>query len=212
MNIHLKHILLITLFWLPSGVYAQIIGDEALQKLQRGQSTTVEGEFIAYLADTVSPDYAITQLEALGFDLGYIDIQPFTIAIVNRPESEVIDKLTSQPEILEFVYQPDLVDSAYFRELVDAQGLSKEETDAAFKRVLESQRIERLFIRFQYSMNESAVKAFMANYRSVAYEIISDFPRTVNILVEPGSENEQMLKVEQLPFVQYTALIGIIED
>lgn len=52
----------------------------------------------------------------------------------------------------------------------------------------------------------------MANYRSVAYEIISDFPRTVNILVEPGTENEQMLKVEQLPFVQYTALIGIIEE
>jgi hypothetical protein len=212
LNIHLKHILLITLFWLPSGVYAQIIGDEALQKLQRGQSTTVEGEFIAYLADTVSPDYAITQLEALGFELGYIDIQPFTIAIVNQPESEVIDELTSQPEILEFAYQLDLVDSAYFRELVDAQGLSKEETDAAFKRVLESQRIERLFIRFQYPMNEGAVKAFMANYRSVAYEIISDFPRTVNILVEPGTENEQMLKVEQLPFVQYTALIGIIEE
>lgn len=193
-------------------LFSQIIGDDALRKLESGQTTTLEGEFIAYLADTVSPDYAISQLEALGFELGYIDIQPFTIAIVNQPDTTVLNELTAQPEVLEFVYQPDLVDSAYFRELVGSQELSPEEARATLERIIQSQRAERLFIRFNYSMDERAVKSFMGNFRSVAYEIISDFPRTINILVEPGTEKDQMLVVEELPFVQYTALIGVIGE
>ncbi|MBO6793511.1 MAG: hypothetical protein JJ895_06350 [Balneolaceae bacterium] len=193
-------------------LFSQIIGDDALHKVQSGQTSTLEGEFIAYLADTVSPDYATAQLEALGFELGYIDIQPFTIAIVNQPDSEVLNELTTQPEVLDFEYHPDLVDSAYFRDLVGSQDLSPEEARAALERIIQSQRSERLFIRFNYSMDERAVKTFMGNFRSVAYEIISDFPRTINILVEPGTEKDQMLVVEELPFVKYTALIGIIGE
>ncbi len=193
-------------------LFAQIIGDDALRKVQSGQASTLEGEFIAYLADTVSPDYATSQLEALGFELGNIDIQPFTIAIVNQPDSGVLKELASQPEVLDFENQPDLVDSAYFRDLLGSQDLSPEEARAALERIIQSQRVQRLFIRFNYSMDERAVKKFMGTYRSVAYEIISDFPRTINILVEPGTEKDQMLVVEELPFVKYTALIGIIGE
>ncbi len=190
---------------------AQIIGDDALRKIEEGQVTTLDGEFIAYLADTVSPDFVISQLENLGYELGFVDIQPFTIAIINQPEQEIIDDLTSRPEVLGVSLKPDPVDSSYFRELLATQDLNPNEYESSLERIIDSQTIERLYLQFQYSMTEDSVIRFMTGFRSVAYEIISDFPRTVNILVEPGTEREVMLVVEQLPYVEYTALIGVIE-
>ncbi len=212
MNIRSLVTFIIFLLLLPLTINAQIIGDEALRKLEEGRVSTVEGEFIVYLADTVSPDFAINQLESLGYELGFTDIQPFTIAIINKPDQVIVDELTSQQQILDFNYQPDPVDSAYFRELLATQNLSADEYQSSLDRIIASQTIERLYLQFQYFMNEEAVIKFMTNFRSVAYEIISDFPRSINILVEPGTEQEVMLEVEKLPFVDYTALIGIIGE
>lgn len=193
-------------------LHAQIIGDNALRKLEQGQTTTLEGEFIAYLADTVSPEFVTNQLEKLGYELGYVDIQPFTVAIVNQPAESILGDLTSQPEILTYQYEPEPVDTSYFQDLLITQDLTEESYEVALERIIKSQSRERLFIRFKYAMNERAVINFMTGFRSVAYEIISDFPRTVNILVEPGTEKDVMLEIEQLPFVEYTALIGVIVD
>lgn len=205
-------LLLIVISILSLDVQSQLIGDEALRKLEQGRTTTLEGEFIAYLADTVSPIFVTHQLERLGYELGFTDIQPFTIAIINQPNDEVIAELTSQSEILDFNYHPDPVDSAYFRDLLASQGYLPGDYEAALERIIASQSIERLYLRFLYSMNEDLVIRFMTGFRSVAYEIISDFPRTINILVEPGTEKDVMLEIEQLPFVEYTALIGVIVD
>lgn len=191
---------------------AQIIGDDALRKIEEGLVSTLEGEFIAYLSDTVSPKYVRSQLEDLGYNLGIFDIQPFTIAVVNQPSEEVIQDLASEPVILELQYEPEPVDTSYFQDLLITQDLTEESYDLALERIIKSQSRERLFIRFQYAMNKRAVIEFMTNHRSVAYEIISDFPRTVNIIVEPGTENDMMLEVEKLPFVEYTALIGVIGE
>jgi len=203
-------IIIISIF--AASVSAQIIGDEALQKIQSGQVSTLEGEFVAYLADTVSPDFVIDKFTDLGYELGFINIQPFTIVVANQPYKESLFQLTSQSEIIEFIYEPERVDTAFFRELLINQDFNEDTYETALERIIKSQSSERLFIRFDFSMNERAVIKFMTNYRSVAYEIISDFPRTVNILVEPGTERDVMLEIEKLPFVEYTALIGVIGE
>jgi hypothetical protein len=197
---------------ISTSIHAQIIGDDALRKIEDGNVTTLEGEFIVYLSDTVSPDFVTQQLESLGYQLGFTDIQPFTIAIINQPDEETVNEISTKPEVLEVSLKPDPVDSTYFKDLLASQGLTESEYEAALSRIIASQTIERLYLQFQYSMNERAVINFMTNYRSVAYEIISDFPRTVNILVEPGTERDVMLNVEKLPFVEYTALIGVIGE
>jgi len=191
--------------------FAQTIGDDALRKVQEGRVSTLEGEFIVYLADTVSPDFVISRLESLGYELGFMDIQPFTIAIVNQPEEAIITELTSRSQILDFNFRPEPVDTSFFEDLLSSQDLEPDNYDASLARIIANQTSERLFIRFQYSMNEQAVIRFMTEFRAVAYEIISDFPRTTNILVEPGTEKDVMLEIEKLPFVEYTALIGVIE-
>lgn len=191
---------------------AQIIGDDAIRKIEEGRVTTLEGEFIAYLSDTIAPDYVTQQLESLGYELGLIDIQPFTIAIANRPSKDALQVLTSKPEILEFQYEPEPVDTSYFRELLISQDLNEESYELALERIIKSQSRERLFIRFQYNLNERSVVKFMTQHRSIAYEIISDFPRTVSIMVEPGTEKDVMFEVEKLPFVEYTALIGVLVE
>lgn len=196
----------------PSISIAQIIGDDALRKIEQGRVSTLEGEFVAFLDDTVSPDFIKKRLSQLGFTLGVVDIQPFTIAVVNQPADSVLSKLSVQPEIRSFSFEPDPVDTAYFRELLSTRDLAPDDYEQSLKRIVESQSNERLFIRFHYSLNKTAVQRFMQSYRSVAYEVISDFPRSVNIVVDPGKENDVMMQVEQLPFVESTALIGIIGE
>ena len=50
-------VLLLPLLFLSISSQAQVIDDSALEDLQNKGIRFVEGKFVAYLADTVSPDF-----------------------------------------------------------------------------------------------------------------------------------------------------------
>ena len=102
------------------------------------------------------------------------------------------------------------IDSTYFIEILEERGLKGDEFDAAFSRIVESQLREEQFIEFNFSINEAQVKRVMGTFRSVAYQILQNYPRSVNVSCEIGREQELMEQIQKLPFVESTALIGII--
>ncbi len=192
-------------------VRAQVIGDDALQRIQDGKVSFLEGEFIVFLDDTVSSSFIDRRFKELGYEISYSDIQSLQISIVNRPPDSTLTRLENHPEVLRSFTESTPVDSAYFRELLEEQGLSGEAFDQAFERLLTSQTNEERFFEFKYSVNTDQLKKIMGNFRSVAYQIFRDFPRSVNVSCEPGQEEELMKKIEELPYVESTALIGVIE-
>ncbi|GAB5410477.1 MAG: hypothetical protein BalsKO_28420 [Balneolaceae bacterium] len=191
-------------------ISAQVVGDEALQKLQSGEVSFLDGEFIVFLNDTVSPHFIEQAFLDLKYEISYSDINPILISIVNSPADSTIEELKNHPDVQRLFYEPAPVDSAYFKELLEQRGLSGENFDRAYDRLITSQTRDETLFEFTYSVNEDRLKQIMGNFRSVAYQILQNYPRSVNVTCTPGEEQELMGKIEQLPFVESTALIGVI--
>lgn len=189
---------------------AQVIGDDALQKIQEGKVSFLEGEFIVFFDDTVSKSFVEHQFHQLDYPISYSDINPLLISIVNTPADSVLDNLKNHPQVSRSFKESAPVDSSYFEGVLREQGLSGEAFDAAFERLVSSQSNEQLFFEFDFSVNEARLKQIMGSFRSVAYQLYQNFPRSVNVTCDPGSEDMLMKKIEELPYVESTALIGVI--
>ncbi|MFV1884113.1 MAG: hypothetical protein ACMZ7B_06485 [Balneola sp.] len=189
---------------------AQVIGDDALQKIQDGEVSFLEGEFIVFLDDTVSTSFIENQFSELGYRISYVDINPLMVSVVNSPADSVLERLKKHPEVFRSFLAPAPVDSSYFIGILQEQGLSGGAFDSAFERLVRSQSNKELFFEFSYSVNVPRLKQIMGTFRSVAYQIHRDYQRSVNVSCEPGKEEELMKKIEELPYVESTALIGII--
>ena len=211
MNRHLAFICLLCLS-LTTPLIGQVIGDDALQKVQSGQVSFLEGEFVVFLHDTVSLEFIERRFAALDYEISYADINPILISIVNSPEDSTLDRLKNHPDVERQYFASAPVDSAYFKELLEQRGLTGENFDQAYARLIESQTRDETLFEFKYSVNEEALKRIMGSFRSVAYQILRNYPRSVNVVCTPGNEQELMDKIEELPFVESSALIGVLGD
>lgn len=199
------------LFWQPNA-QAQIIGDESLQKLQNGEVSFLEGEFIAFLDDTVSPEFVRSTFLELGYELGFEDIHSVQIKVINTPPDSTIERLRRHPLVSDLTQQTEKVDTTAIKQALEAQGVEGSFYNQALENILNSPPSVSITCEFEFSVNEAKLKEIMGSFRNVAYEITRNIPRSVNIKAEPGSEPDVMEEVEKLPFVQSTALIGVIKD
>ncbi len=203
---------IIFLFVFSTAGYAQVIDDSSIDDINSGKVSFVEGRFVAYLTDTVSIGFIFEQFSLLGLQLAGTDIHPLQITIVNNPPDSTVYRLRSHPGIA-FVEstRSDLVESA-FMDSLKKLNLTPEAFQNARIDFLRSQPIGSFIIEFDYSVNEARLKEIMGGFRNVAYNITQNIARTVQIYTEPGNEEQVMAKVDSLPFVQYVALIGLLED
>jgi hypothetical protein len=190
-------------------VGAQIIDDSSVEDAQNGGYTFVEGMFVAYLTDTVSPGFIRAQFREL--DISILDeyIKPLVISVINSPSKESVEKLRNHKKVTAF-YTTSLKDEALkLEQYLEESNLSEEQK----KRIKEETApAETYIVEFDYSINKNEVKKLMGEFRDVAYKVISDQPRTVTLKAEPGNEPLLMDKVERLPFVESTAMIGTIKN
>lgn len=190
-------------------VGAQIIDDSSVEDAQNGGYTFVEGMFVAYLADTVSPGFIRVQFRELEISILDEYIKPLVISVINSPSKESVEKLRNHKKVNAF-YTTSLKDEALkLEQYLEESSLSDEQK----KRIKEETApVETYIVEFDYSINKNELKKLMGEFRDVAYKIISDQPRTVTLKAEPGNEPLLMDKVEQLPFVESTAMIGTIKN
>lgn len=190
-------------------VGAQIIDDSSVEDAQNGRYTFVEGMFVAYLADTVSPGFIRGQFRELEISILDEFIKPLVISIVNSPSKESVEKLRSHKKVVAF-FTTSLKDEAIkLEQYLEESTLSEEQKERVRK---DAAPVETYIMEFDYSINKKELKKLMGEFRDVAYKIISDQPRTVTLKAEPGNEPLLMDKVEQLSFVESTAMIGTIKN
>lgn len=208
----MKFLTLFFLLFFSGTIQAQIIGDESLQKLQNGEVSFLEGEFIAFLEDTVSPAFVRAAFSRLGYELGFEEIQSIQISVINSPPDSTIERLRTHPLVSNVLQRSEKVDTTAIKEALKAQGVEGSFYNQALENILNTPPSVSIICDFEFSVNEAKLKEIMGSFRNVAYEILRNIPRSVNIKAEPGNEPEAMDAVEQLPFVQSTALIGVIKD
>ena len=192
--------------------HAQLINDSMLKKAQNGEVSYVEGKFVAFLNDTVSPAFVKKEFAKLGYVLSYVDILPLKISIVNVPPDSTLERLSSHPSVLNYLDYKVEKDSAKIREELIGQGIQGDLLDQAVQRLLNSPPDRIICFEFDYNIDDRTLKEIMGSFRNVAYQLEYVPIKSVNVSVEPGTETEVMEVVEKLPFVESTALIGMLND
>ncbi len=196
------------LFFLPVLCSAQVIDNSAVENLNQGTVNLIEGEFVVYLADTVSPGFIRRQFSALDIRISYNGIEPIIISLANTPSDSTLKKLTSHPKVLAFQALDTEKDYDIFEQELRKKNLSKKAYQQARLDFLSSQPTDSYLITFDYSVNEDGLKKLMRDFTDVAYFIKQNFPRIVNVEVAPGTELEKMDKIEGLPYVRFSAMIA----
>ena len=190
-------------------VSAQIIDDSSIENAQTAGYTFVEGMFVAYLSDTVSPGFIERSFRELNIPVLDTQIEPLIVSVVNQPSDVSLAALQVHPKILAMHTMADKVSIEQTNELLQQRGYTEEQIKELKK---ESPEMMMYIIRFDYSVNEKVAKQILGGYRDVAYRILSKPLRTVTLKAEVGEEPLLMDKVEQLHFVESTAMIGTIKN
>lgn len=204
-----RFIPLLALLLFSRMVSAQVIDDSSINDAQNSGYTFVDGMFVAFLADTVSPTFVRDQFQK--FDITILDeyIKPMIITIVNSPSKESLQKLRNHSKVSSFYTTPSANERARLEEYLSNSSLSEQEKKEVRNNSVPT---EMFFIELDYSINTKALKLMMGNFRDVAYKILSNEPKSVTLEAEPGNEFVLMDKVEKLPFVESTAMVGSIKN
>jgi len=203
----------ITLF--SEGIFAQQMDTDALEKAQRGEVQLAEGAFIAYLSDTVTPTEARAGFEKAGLEVIQLDITPVTIRIVNSPADSLMQQFLQHPSVRTILTSRQGAMMQAVQEELKRLGHSNEQVSESLSRIFmsgNSGRVAEYIIRFQYDLSRDDVKKLMTGFRAIAYDLLNETPRTANIRVQAGKEDEGMKSADELPFVESTAMIARINE
>lgn len=204
-----QNFLFIVLWILSSALSAQVIDDSSIEKNQNGNYNFVEGQFVAYLSDTVSPTFIHNQFQNLGISILEVTIEPLLIALVNRPTRERLEEMELHQHIIG-IFQTSLTKERKNLEFKLSDPTLNAQQKKAIRQLL-SMPQEDYVIEFDYSVDVKKAKRVMGEFRDVAYKIFRNSLRTVTLEAEPGNEPLLMDKIEQLPFVESTAMIGTVK-
>lgn len=188
---------------------AQTIDDSSIEDAQNGGYTFVEGMFVAYLADTVSPGFIERSFQELNIPVLDTQIESLVVSVVNQPSDESLVALNEHPNILNMYSVIDKGSIEKANKLLQQRGYTEEQIKELYK---ESPEMTMYIIRFDYSINGKVAKQILGEYRDVAFRILIKPLKTVTLKAEVGEEPLLMDKVEQLHFVESTAMIGTIKN
>ncbi len=187
---------------------AQIIDDSSVDQAQSGYNF-VEGRFVAYLADTVSPGFIEKVFQELEIPVLDMEIEPLVISIINQPSEKSLAALNNHSKIMTMHTMVDKTSELRLEQMLKERGYSEEQIKELKSKAAET---NRYLIRFDYSVNEQIAKTIMGEFRDVAYRIMSTPYKTVTLKAKEGEEPALMYRVEQLDFVEATAMIGSIKN
>lgn len=135
LEIMMRNSILVLSFLLTAGVAnAQVIDDSAINNAQKNGYSFVEGMFVAYLADTVSPGFiqkAFSDLELVIMDE---QIKPMIIAIVNSPSNESIEKLRDHPKVKAVLSTPLANEKDHLEKMLEQSSFTEEQKEQIKKR------------------------------------------------------------------------------
>ncbi|MFN1835095.1 hypothetical protein AB2B38_007530 [Balneola sp. MJW-20] len=208
----MKTLKLLVLLLLPISLSAQVIDDSSIDRINRGEVEFMQGEFVAYLADTTSPSYALEELSRRGFEVSQTYFRPVTITILNFPPAEILQQMRSDKDLTKVTQLSSPVNMGNMLDSLKEEGLSELEISRALKAIQQETAGGTYQIELDYSFTKETAVQKMKIYPGIAWELAGDSPRMVNIKAEPGNEEAVMLKAEEVPFVKYTALIGMLKE
>lgn len=197
-------LVLISIFWIIT-VQAQIIDDSSIQKAEQSYEF-VEGKFVAFLVDTISPAYVEKAFSVLNIPILSMNMQRALIGLVNNPSQESLATLLNHSKI-------HLISKTSEADVLNIMLKNSNLSDDQKRGYREnSLPVITYFIEFNYSVDIQEVGKIMEMFDDIGYNLLREPERTVTLQAEAGNEPITMDRVEELSFVKGTAMMGVIQE
>lgn len=197
-------LVLISIFWIIT-VQAQIIDDSSIQKAEQSYEF-VEGKFVAFLVDTISPAYVEKAFSVLNIPILSMNMQRALIGLVNNPSQESLATLLNHSKI-------HLISKTSEADVLNIMLKNSNLSDDQKRGYREnSLPVITYFIEFNYSVDIQEVGKIMEMFDDIEYNLLREPERTVTLQAEAGNEPITMDRVEELSFVKGTAMMGVIQE
>jgi|AntRauTorcE11897_2_1112592.scaffolds.fasta_scaffold00162_17 hypothetical protein len=196
---------------LSSAVFAQIIDDSDLRKLESGKYKLEQGMIQVSFTDTVSADYMEQQLSKYGYEILSSNFKNILLTIQGEPIHEQLNELKANKWVEFLISSTTNITEEELKVISKMNSMDEEKADQLLSGLDKSRGSYPVFISLIQSATSSEANNLISSYPDLDLRIIRESQRSAVIKTEPGKEAEVMEALGQMSFVKSTALIGVIK-
>ncbi|MEX2478460.1 MAG: hypothetical protein WD357_08490 [Gracilimonas sp.] len=202
--------ILISLF-LTITIFAQVIDDSDLKKLESGQYKIEQGMIQVSFSDTLSNNYMERKLSEYGYKILSSNFKNILLSIDGEPVREQLEEIKTNRWVEFIIGETTNITEEDIKRISEMNSLDKETMDKLYTQLEQNTNPDPVFISMSYNTTSSQANELISSYPDLGLRIIRGNQRSAVIKTEPGKEAETMEALEHISFVNSTAHIGVID-
>ena len=206
----IRNIILLLLF-LPVGIKAQVMDDNSIKKLQSGEYTLEQGKIQVTFSDTVHPEFVTDQLESLGYEILSSNFQNIILSIENDPEPAQLKEIENTKWVDFIMTESADVKDEKIDEIANEDSLKDGKVNRMLAQLNYSTKYEYILVALNFAATNETVESLKAAFPDLVFLYKEQSERSAILKTAPDKEMEAMDELKKLPYVNNTALIGILD-
>jgi ribonucleotide reductase alpha subunit len=200
------------LFFFPVIVFAQVVDDSAINKIQKGNYSIEKGKIQVTFADTVSPDFIEKEMGLMGLKLLSSNFQPIMLRVTEIPEALTMKDLEDNKWVEFIMSESAGLDEKEFQEINKEDTVDSKRINDMLAQLNHSGKYEYIMLGLTYAATDEAISEILSIHPDLNIEIEERGERTAVIETKPDQELAVMDELNKLSYVKNTAMIGYLEQ
>ncbi|MTI89563.1 MAG: hypothetical protein FH748_16535 [Balneolaceae bacterium] len=198
---------------LPAVIVAQTMDLSELKALEEGNYSFAKGKVQVTLTDTTTPAFVMRDFKQQGYEVSSINIKPIVGFGTAEVEESVITELEEHPYIKNLIVHKQAFTSADREKIMEMENASKERKEKLVEELTAMSKKSRMQVIFNINITKTKAHELLDRYPAISVTLLNDdSPRTVIVKTPEGRETQMMDKLEKIPYVESTAMIGVIDQ
>lgn len=204
-------LLLIIFVLLPVSVAAQVMDDNDIRKLERGEYSLEKGKIQVTFADTVHPEFIAHQMEKMGFEILNSTFQNIILSIENDPEPTQLKEIENTSWVDFIMTESAEIKDEKIEEIAEEDSIKDDKVNRMLAELTYSSEYEYILVALNYAATTEMVDSLRAQFPGLVFKIQEESIRSAILSTQPDEELEAMDALNELPYVKNTALIGNLD-
>lgn len=208
----MRILFLISLIVIPLySIQAQVIDTSELDKLKNGEYKLAEGMLQVLFDDTTSQTFVQNEMRALNLDVKNLEFNNVILTIQNHPTDSIIRSLQDDESVKAVINESshlitDGNESGQFNNLI-FQNIGPEE----FSEFQFRDSYQFVFVILKDNANLKNANRIIDEYSDLKISVLSEGRRAAVVLTTPENEEQVITQLENKPYVQSVAYMGVLE-
>lgn len=194
-----------------TALQAQVIDTSELDKLQSGEYKIAEGQLQVVFADTTTKAFTLQEMHNLGIEVKSTDFKSILMIIENHPEKDHIRSIQKDDTVYFILNEASYINSGENlmtteRNIMEGNIDPKAVSDFKFKAEYQVVMIQLIETATMQDANR-----IIDLHPDLKFRVLSEPRRSAVIQSSPENEDEIISILENKPYVQSVAYMGVLE-